>query len=135
MSPLDFLKRPSAWLRLISEVRATHTPAPNFALEYCLREDKLPTSELAGIDLSSLRASFVGAEPLRAKTFTRFRQRFAPYGLRPERGDRRLRLGRKHSDRVPAGPPDPGTEQASAGEESSRGSRRPCPRTTTRPRW
>ena len=83
MSPLDFLQRPSAWLRLISQVRATDTPAPNFGLEYCLREDKLPTSELAGIDLSSLDSVFVGAEPLRAKTFTRFRQRFAPYGLRP----------------------------------------------------
>jgi thioester reductase-like protein len=83
MSPLDFLARPSAWLRLISEVRGTDTPAPNFALEYCLREDKLPTSELAGIDLSSLDTIFVGAEPLRAKTFAQFRQRFAPYGLRP----------------------------------------------------
>ena len=83
MSPLDFLQRPSAWLRLISEVRATDTPAPNFALEYCLREDKLPTSELAGVDLSSLDTIFVGAEPLRAKTFSQFRQRFGPYGLRP----------------------------------------------------
>jgi thioester reductase-like protein len=84
MSPLEFLRRPSAWLRLISDVRATHTPAPNFALEYCLREDKVPASELAGIDLSSLESIVVGAEPLRAKTFTRFRQRFAPYGLRPD---------------------------------------------------
>jgi thioester reductase-like protein len=84
MSPLDFLKRPSAWLRLISQVRATDTPVPNFALEYCVREDKLPTSELAGIDLSSLDTIFVGAEPLRAKTFARFRQRFAPYGLQPD---------------------------------------------------
>ena len=83
MSPLDFLNRPSAWLRLISQVHATDTPAPNFALEYCLREDKLPTSELAGIDLSSLDSVFVGAEPVRAKTFARFRQRFAAYGLRP----------------------------------------------------
>ncbi|WP_163760878.1 fatty acyl-AMP ligase [Mycobacterium botniense] len=84
MSPADFLQRPSAWLRLISEVRATHTPAPNFALDYCLREDKLPTAELAGIDLSSLDSIVVGAEALRAKSFTRFRERFAPYGLRPE---------------------------------------------------
>ena len=84
MSPVDFLKRPSAWLRLINQVRATDTPAPNFALEYCLREDKLPTSELAGIDLSSLDSVFVGAEPLRAKTFARFRQRFAPYRLRSD---------------------------------------------------
>jgi thioester reductase-like protein len=84
MSPADFLQRPSAWLRLISEVGATHTPAPNFALDYCLREDKLPTSELAGIDLSSLDSVVVGAEALRAKSFARFRERFAPYGLRPE---------------------------------------------------
>jgi thioester reductase-like protein len=84
MSPVDFLQRPSAWLRLVSQVRATDTPAPNFALEYCLREDKLPTSDLAGVDLSSLETIFVGAEPVRAKTFTRFRQRFAPYGLRPD---------------------------------------------------
>ncbi|OBK46786.1 thioester reductase domain-containing protein [Mycobacterium sp. 1081908.1] len=84
MSPEDFLKRPSSWLRLISEVRATRTPAPNFALEYCLREDKLPASQIEGIDLSSLESMLIGAEPLRAKTFTRFRERFAPYGLRPD---------------------------------------------------
>jgi thioester reductase-like protein len=84
MSPVDFLERPSAWLRLISQTSATHTPAPNFALEYCLREDKLPTSELAGIDLSCLESMLIGAEPLRANTFTRFRQRFAPCGLRPD---------------------------------------------------
>ncbi|EUA54581.1 AMP-binding enzyme family protein [Mycobacterium xenopi 4042] len=84
LSPVDFLQRPSAWLRLISDARATHTPAPNFALEYCLREDKLPASELAGIDLSSLDSMVIGAEPLRANTFARFRQRFAPYGLRPD---------------------------------------------------
>ncbi|MDI3314412.1 MAG: thioester reductase domain-containing protein [Mycobacterium sp.] len=84
MSPVDFLQRPSAWLRLISDVRATHTPAPNFALEYCLREDKLPESELDGVDLSSLDSIIVGAEPLRDTTFARFRKRFAPYGLRPD---------------------------------------------------
>jgi thioester reductase-like protein len=83
MSPADFLQRPSSWLRLISEVRATHSPAPNFALEYCLREDKLPASELDGVDLSSLESLVIGAEPLRAKSFTRFRERFAPYGLEP----------------------------------------------------
>jgi thioester reductase-like protein len=84
MSPEDFLKKPATWLRLISELRATHTPCPNFALEYCLREDKLPASELVGLDLSSLESIVTGAEPLRAKTFTRFRERFAPYGLKPE---------------------------------------------------
>jgi thioester reductase-like protein len=84
MSPEDFLKKPATWLRLISQERATHTPCPNFALEYCLREDKLPASALAGLDLSSLDSIVTGAEPLRAKTFIRFRERFAPYGLKPE---------------------------------------------------
>ena len=84
MSPADFLQRPSSWLRLISEVGGTYTAGPNFALDYCLREDKLPASELAGIDLSSLDAVLVGAEPVRANTFTRFRERFAAYGLKPE---------------------------------------------------
>lgn len=84
MSPADFIRRPSAWLRLISQVRGTHTAGPNFACEYCLREDKLPEPELSGIDLSSLDTVLVAAEPVRAKTFTRFLQRFAPYGLRPE---------------------------------------------------
>ncbi|TAM68066.1 thioester reductase domain-containing protein [Mycobacterium sp.] len=84
MSPEDFLKRPSAWLRLISDVRATRTPAPNFALEYCLREDKVAESELDGIDLSSLDSMVIGAEPLRAKTFARFRERFGAYGLRAD---------------------------------------------------
>ena len=83
MSPLDFLAKPSAWLRLITQERASHSPCPNFALEYCLREDKLPDSELEGIDLSSLVSLTAGAEPLRAKTFERFRNRFAPYGLKP----------------------------------------------------
>jgi thioester reductase-like protein len=84
MSPEEFLKRPSSWLRLMSDVGATHSPAPNFALEYCLREDKLPEAELAGIDLSKVESFVIGAEPLRAPTFTRFRERLAPYGLRPE---------------------------------------------------
>lgn len=84
MSPADFLQRPSTWLRLMSDVGATHSAVPNFACEYCMREDKLPSSELAGIDLSSLEYISVGAEPVRAKTVARFREHFAPYGLRPE---------------------------------------------------
>ena len=54
-SPLDFLKRPALWLETISRVKATYTSSPNFGYEYCMREDKLPESALAGLDLSSLR--------------------------------------------------------------------------------
>jgi thioester reductase-like protein len=83
-SPLDFLKRPALWLQTISRVRATYTSSPNFGYEYCLREDKLPDSEIEGVDLSSLRVMMNAAEPVRAQTFSRFFARFAPRGLRPE---------------------------------------------------
>ncbi len=80
-SPLNFLKRPALWLQTISKVRATITSSPNFGFEYCLREDKLPTEELAGIDLSSLQFMMNAAEPVRADTFLRFLERFEPHGL------------------------------------------------------
>ena len=81
-SPLDFLKHPALWLKTISRFRATYTSSPNFGYEYCLREDKLPDSELAGVDLSSLRVMMNAAEPVRAETFTRFFERFSRFGLR-----------------------------------------------------
>ena len=83
-SPSDFLRRPVSWLKTISRVRATYASSPNFGFEYCLREDKVPTDQLADVDLSSLRVLLNGSEPARAETYFRFLERFAPYGLRPE---------------------------------------------------
>ncbi len=83
-SPMDFLKRPVLWLETLSRVRATYTSSPNFGFEYCLREDKISSEELSGLDLSSVRVMMSGAEPVRAETYRRFLERFGPYGLRPE---------------------------------------------------
>ncbi len=83
-SPLDFLKRPALWLQAISRVKASHSGAPNFGYEYCLRADKLSSDELAGVDLSSLRILMNAAEPVRPDTYARFLDRFAPFGLRAE---------------------------------------------------
>ena len=83
-SPLDFLKRPGLWIQTLSRVRATYTSSPNFGYEYCLREDRLKDSELAGLDLSSVRVMMNASEPVRADTFSGFYERFAPRGLRPE---------------------------------------------------
>jgi thioester reductase-like protein len=80
-SPLNFLKRPALWLQTISRVRSTITSSPNFGFEYCLREDKLPEEELAGLDLSSLQFLMNAAEPVRAETYLKFYERFEPYGL------------------------------------------------------
>lgn len=82
MSPLSFLARPARWLRAISDHRATLSGGPNFGFELCAR--KARDEDLAGVDLSSLRMLFNGAEPVSADTLERFRSRFVTYGLRPE---------------------------------------------------
>lgn len=82
MSPLAFLSRPERWLRRIAHHRGTLTSAPNFAYELCLA--KLSERELEGLDLSSLRLAFNGAEAVSAETAERFSERFARYGLRRE---------------------------------------------------
>jgi thioester reductase-like protein len=79
----QFMRRPLQWLELISDVRATITSAPNFAYDYCLREDKVPSQALAALDLSSLVCVMNAAEPVRADTHRRFLAKFAPCGLDP----------------------------------------------------
>lgn len=81
MAPRGFVLRPDAWLRAIDRFRATYTVAPNFA--YSLVAKRLPESMLAGLDLSSLRLAFDGAEPIDRETAQAFSARFAAYGLRP----------------------------------------------------
>ncbi|MDP2794088.1 MAG: AMP-binding protein [Sulfurisoma sp.] len=82
MSPLSFLAAPERWLRAIHDYRGTLSGAPNFAFDLCLR--RIPDERLAGLDLSSWRIAFNGAEPVNADTMARFAQRFAACGLRPE---------------------------------------------------
>ncbi len=65
MSPLSFLQRPERWLRAISDHGAVVSGGPNFAYELCLR--KIKPEEMEGLDLSSWRVAFSGAEPIRAK--------------------------------------------------------------------
>jgi 1-acyl-sn-glycerol-3-phosphate acyltransferase len=82
MSPLAFLARPERWLWAIHKYRGTLSGGPNFAYELCLR--KLTNANLAGLDLSSWRFAFNGAEPVSLQTMRAFLERFAPYGLRPQ---------------------------------------------------
>ncbi|HTT12566.1 MAG TPA: AMP-binding protein [Burkholderiaceae bacterium] len=80
MSPLMFLAKPERWLWAIHRYRGTISAAPNFAYELCLKG--IDDAALAGLDLSSWRLAFNGAEPVGPDTVTRFAARFAPYGLR-----------------------------------------------------
>ena len=77
MPPTSFLARPSRWLWAIHRHRATFSAGPNFAYE--MAAARIPDEELAGLDLSSWRIAFNGAEPVRAATLERFAARFAQY--------------------------------------------------------
>jgi acyl carrier protein len=82
MSPLAFLYRPLRWLQAIDRYRGTLSAGPNFAYELCLK--RIDDAALAGLDLSSWRLAFNGAEAVSPDTVQRFAQRFAACGLRAE---------------------------------------------------
>ncbi len=81
-SPVDFLRRPVRWLRLIAEHRATVSAGPNFA--YSLVARKARDADLAGLDLSSWRLALCGAEPIHPVTIEAFGARLGAFGFRPE---------------------------------------------------
>jgi acyl-CoA synthetase (AMP-forming)/AMP-acid ligase II len=61
LPPGEFLLRPSRWLELLSEARATVTVAPNFAFDLVLRR---ASSAFASLDLSRPRFVLNGSEPV-----------------------------------------------------------------------
>jgi len=79
MSPVLFLKRPSAWLEAISTYHGTVSFAPNFAYDLCRRRVK--PSRVAALDLSSWRIAGCGAEPVRAETLRGFSEYFGAAGF------------------------------------------------------
>jgi len=82
MSPLSFLARPERWLRTIDQFGGTLSASPNFGYEICAT--RLDDDDLAGLDLSSWRMAYNGAEPVLPDTLRKFQERFQPYGFRPE---------------------------------------------------
>ncbi len=82
MSPMHFLQKPVRWLRAIQRFSATVSGGPNFGYELCAR--RVSDEQKVGLDLSSWRVAFCGAEPVRADTLQRFRTRFADHGFRTE---------------------------------------------------
>ena len=76
MPPVSFMQKPLRWLQAISTFKATHSAAPNFAYDLCVRKIK-PEDRLA-LDLSRWSVAVNGAEPIRAETLNRFATRSAP---------------------------------------------------------
>jgi acyl-CoA synthetase (AMP-forming)/AMP-acid ligase II len=80
MAPASFLHRPIRWLRAITRYRASTSGGPNFAYDLCVR--KITDAQRAELDLSSWRAAYNGAEPIRAETLEAFHARFNDVGFR-----------------------------------------------------
>ena len=79
LPPEDFALRPARWLELISESRASVCGGPSFAYRMCV--EKISPDQLAGLDLSSWRVAYVGAERIRPETLLRFSEKFRPAGF------------------------------------------------------
>jgi len=80
ISPVDFLTKPALWLWAIDRFRVTTIATTPFGLDHVTR--RVFDDHIAGLDLSSLKLAFVGAEPVRAKSVEDFSRRFEPYGFR-----------------------------------------------------
>ena len=128
LSPLAFLTRPERWLQALSKHRGTLTAAPNFAYELAIR--KVAEKDLAGLDLTSVRAMLNGAEPVNAGTLERFAERFAPMRTSPGSADAGVRPGRivARGHHAAAGPRPARGGPRGAGEDfRERGARHgPC---------
>lgn len=79
MAPRFFLERPLRWLEAIARYRVTVTGGPDFAFRLCL--DRIRSSQAEGLDLSSWRIAYTGAEPVRHDTLQAFGQRFGAAGF------------------------------------------------------
>ena len=82
LAPVAFLQRPALWLETISKTQANVSGGPDFAYDLCVR--KISAEERDGLDLSSWKVAFTGAERIRASTIERFVEAFGPCGFRRE---------------------------------------------------
>lgn len=80
ISPIDFLAKPALWLWAIDRFRAKAVATTPFGLNHVMR--RVADDHITGLDLSSLKFAFIGAEPIRADAVEDFCTRFEPYGFR-----------------------------------------------------
>lgn len=75
-----FARRPLLWLSKATELKATVLCSPNFGYQHYLKQHELKSPQ--GLDLSSVRLIFNGAEPISAELCERFLRTMAAHGLR-----------------------------------------------------
>lgn len=76
---MEFLKRPSLWLRGLELTGSTTTWSPNFG--YTLAAQRIADRELEGVDLSGVKGFWNAAERIHLDTMLTFQQRFERYGV------------------------------------------------------
>jgi acyl-CoA synthetase (AMP-forming)/AMP-acid ligase II/acyl carrier protein len=81
MAPARFLQTPVRWLEAITRHRGTHTAAPSFAYDACVR--RVSAEQRAALDLSSLRMAMNAAEPIDPTVMAAFEAAFGPCGYGP----------------------------------------------------
>ena len=74
-----FVRRPLLWPKFASDKRATILSSPNFGYRHFLKV--LGDRTLEGVDLSSVRLIFNGAEPISVALCDEFMDRMSAYGL------------------------------------------------------
>jgi acyl-CoA synthetase (AMP-forming)/AMP-acid ligase II/acyl carrier protein len=81
LMPTDlFVRRPLLWLQTCSGKRVTITCSPNFGYRHLLKV--LGDRKLDGVDLSSIRLIFNGAEPISVELCNEFMDKLAYTGLK-----------------------------------------------------
>jgi len=84
-SPLDFIRNPSLWFKVMSKFKVHITTGMEFA--FALMVSKVDLKDLDGVDLSSVTRFTSGGEPIKADTLRNFAQKFAPLGIKIEHLD------------------------------------------------
>jgi fatty-acyl-CoA synthase len=77
----SFVRSPRVWLDTIHKHRGTITYAPNFA--FALVSKRIKEKDIGALDLSCMRITGCGAEPIQPKTLREFSAKLAPAGFNP----------------------------------------------------
>ncbi len=78
LAPATFMQKPLAWLKALTDLKATHSAAPDFAYMHCAQS--VSEGDRAMLDLGHWRVAVNGAEPVRADSILAFNDHFAKCG-------------------------------------------------------
>ncbi len=82
LSPIDVIRRPALWMRVLQDSKATTTWSPNFG--FAVAADRCTEAELEGVRLDHVKGFWNAAERIHLDTFKKFHERFEPYGVKWE---------------------------------------------------